>query len=79
MCGSDNRTYSSLCRLDLHNCVRRPRRPVTLSCRGFCPCPPPPAAKRALAPGRDRDRSADYDQNVRTLAFGASEVDLGEH
>lgn len=38
LCGSDNRTYSSLCRLDLHNCVRRPARPVALACRGFCPC-----------------------------------------
>ncbi|CAB3239632.1 unnamed protein product [Arctia plantaginis] len=39
LCGSDNRTYSSLCRLDLHNCVRRGARPVRLACRGFCPCP----------------------------------------
>ncbi|CAG9795115.1 unnamed protein product [Diatraea saccharalis] len=38
LCGSDNRTYSSLCRLDLHNCVRRTIRPVRLACRGFCPC-----------------------------------------
>ncbi|XP_063619688.1 LOW QUALITY PROTEIN: proteoglycan Cow [Cydia splendana] len=38
LCGSDNRTYSSLCRLDLHNCVRRPAPPVALACRGFCPC-----------------------------------------
>ncbi|KAL0882726.1 hypothetical protein ABMA27_001149 [Loxostege sticticalis] len=38
LCGSDNRTYSSLCRLDLHNCVRRAARPVRLACRGFCPC-----------------------------------------
>ncbi|XP_026737070.1 proteoglycan Cow [Trichoplusia ni] len=38
LCGSDNRTYSSLCRLDLHNCVRRGARPVRLACRGFCPC-----------------------------------------
>ncbi|KAJ2952261.1 hypothetical protein O0L34_g4538 [Tuta absoluta] len=41
LCGSDNRTYSSLCRLDLHNCVRRPAPPVTMACRGFCPCPAP--------------------------------------
>ncbi|KAJ8733070.1 hypothetical protein PYW08_001368 [Mythimna loreyi] len=41
LCGSDNRTYSSLCRLDLHNCVRRGARPVRLACRGFCPCARP--------------------------------------
>ncbi|XP_049694650.2 proteoglycan Cow isoform X1 [Helicoverpa armigera] len=52
LCGSDNRTYSSLCRLDLHNCVRRPARPVRLACRGFCPCrrrarrPPPDWRRR---------------------------------
>ncbi|XP_045765272.1 proteoglycan Cow [Maniola jurtina] len=48
LCGSDNRTYSSLCRLDLHNCVRRAVPPVRLACRGFCPC-------RAPAP-EDEDR-----------------------
>ncbi|XP_030035723.2 proteoglycan Cow isoform X2 [Manduca sexta] len=54
LCGSDNRTYSSLCRLDLHNCVHRARRPVTLACRGFCPCaaPPPAAAPPPPAPRR---------------------------
>ncbi|KAJ0178574.1 hypothetical protein K1T71_005349 [Dendrolimus kikuchii] len=49
LCGSDNRTYSSLCRLDLHNCVRRPLRPVRLACRGFCPC-------RERVPRRSRSR-----------------------
>lgn len=36
VCGSDNRTYSSLCRLDLHNCARGGV--VTPRCRGACPC-----------------------------------------
>ncbi|KAM3957839.1 LOW QUALITY PROTEIN: proteoglycan Cow [Aphomia sociella] len=51
LCGSDNRTYSSLCRLDLHNCVRRPARPVRPACRGFCPCarPAPPHTPREPA------------------------------
>ncbi|XP_022835396.1 proteoglycan Cow [Spodoptera litura] len=52
LCGSDNRTYSSLCRLDLHNCVRRGARPVRLACRGFCPCAP--ARRARLAPPRAR-------------------------
>lgn len=69
LCGSDNRTYSSLCRLDLHNCVRRPRRPVALACRGFCPCPPAP--KRAPAAARDRDPAADYDQSVSIYYVGS--------
>ncbi|KPI99607.1 hypothetical protein RR46_00850 [Papilio xuthus] len=48
VCGSDNRTYSSLCRLDLHNCVRRAA--VRLACRGFCPCREPPAPVAPAAP-----------------------------
>lgn len=36
VCGSDNRTYSSACRLDYHNCVHNS--PVKVSCKGFCPC-----------------------------------------
>ncbi|CAH0703085.1 unnamed protein product [Spodoptera exigua] len=51
LCGSDNRTYSSLCRLDLHNCVRRAARPVRLACRGFCPCAPRAPAPEPRAPG----------------------------
>ncbi|KAF9799100.1 hypothetical protein SFRURICE_008610 [Spodoptera frugiperda] len=52
LCGSDNRTYSSLCRLDLHNCVRRGARPVRLACRGFCPCAPGAATRASGAAGR---------------------------
>lgn len=36
LCGSDNRTYSSLCRLDYHNCIHRTG--IKVSCKGFCPC-----------------------------------------
>lgn len=36
LCGSDNRTYSSLCRLDYHNCIHHTS--VKVSCKGFCPC-----------------------------------------
>lgn len=36
LCGSDNRTYSSLCRLDYHNCLHRSH--VKITCKGFCPC-----------------------------------------
>lgn len=60
LCGSDNRTYSSLCRLDLHNCVRRGSRPVRLACRGFCPCARPHRRPRPHA----RPHHADA---VRTL------------
>lgn len=64
LCGSDNRTYSSLCRLDLHNCVRRAARPVRLACRGFCPCardvthaPPAPSPRRPQRRLRARQRN----------------------
>ncbi|OXA46428.1 Testican-2 [Folsomia candida] len=36
LCGSDNRTYSSLCRLDYHNCIQNSQ--VSVGCKGFCPC-----------------------------------------
>ncbi|KAK9881884.1 hypothetical protein WA026_018078, partial [Henosepilachna vigintioctopunctata] len=36
LCGSDNRTYSSLCRLDYHNCIHHTT--IKLGCKGFCPC-----------------------------------------
>ncbi|KOC69985.1 Testican-2 [Habropoda laboriosa] len=36
LCGNDNRTYSSPCRLEYHNCIHRT--PVRIACKGFCPC-----------------------------------------
>ncbi|CAG9863942.1 unnamed protein product [Phyllotreta striolata] len=36
LCGSDNRTYSSLCRLDYHNCIHKSS--IRVGCKGFCPC-----------------------------------------
>ncbi|XP_018571221.1 proteoglycan Cow [Anoplophora glabripennis] len=36
LCGSDNRTYSSLCRLDYHNCIHHTS--IKVGCKGFCPC-----------------------------------------
>lgn len=36
LCGSDNKTYSSLCRLDYHNCLHETK--IKVSCEGFCPC-----------------------------------------
>ncbi|ROT83493.1 Testican-3 protein [Penaeus vannamei] len=36
LCGSDNRTYSSLCRLHYHNCIHEAN--VHVACKGFCPC-----------------------------------------
>lgn len=36
LCGSDNRTYSSVCRLDYHNCIHTTA--VKVTCKGFCPC-----------------------------------------
>lgn len=36
LCGSDNHTYSSYCRLDYHNCIQEAN--VKIACKGFCPC-----------------------------------------
>ncbi|CAG4914309.1 unnamed protein product [Colias eurytheme] len=68
LCGSDNRTYSSLCRLDLHNCVHRPRPPVRLACAGFCPCEraaPAPAPVPPLRPYRPHRARARFDEDGR--------------
>ncbi|KAG4072900.1 hypothetical protein HA402_006580 [Bradysia odoriphaga] len=36
LCGVDNRTYSSVCRLDYHNCIHGTA--IKVLCKGFCPC-----------------------------------------
>ncbi|XP_046392783.1 proteoglycan Cow isoform X2 [Ischnura elegans] len=36
LCGTDNRTYSSVCRLDYHNCIHHTT--IRVGCKGFCPC-----------------------------------------
>ncbi|XP_018321809.1 proteoglycan Cow [Agrilus planipennis] len=36
LCGVDNRTYSSLCRLEYHNCIHQTA--IKVVCKGFCPC-----------------------------------------
>ena len=37
ICGTDNTTYSSLCKLDYANCMHDSNTQV--ACKGFCPCP----------------------------------------
>lgn len=49
LCGSDNRTYSSLCRLHYHNCIHEAN--VHVACKGFCPC----KGKLSLPTGRESD------------------------
>ncbi|KAF8777884.1 Proteoglycan Cow like protein [Argiope bruennichi] len=36
VCGTDNHTYSSVCRLEFRNCMHKAA--VKVSCKGFCPC-----------------------------------------
>lgn len=36
VCGFDNSTYSTRCRLDFHNCVHDTK--IEVACKGFCPC-----------------------------------------
>lgn len=51
LCGSNNITYSSMCRLEFHNCIHNSN--VKFSCFGYCPCMkvyekvmlPPPTSK----------------------------------
>lgn len=37
ICGTDNTTYSSPCKLDYTNCMNDSD--VKVACKGFCPCP----------------------------------------
>jgi len=37
VCGTDNNTYSSLCKIDYYNCMHDSS--VRMACKGFCPCP----------------------------------------
>ncbi|XP_012552749.1 proteoglycan Cow [Bombyx mori] len=78
LCGSDNRTYSSLCRLDLHNCVHRNKKPVTLACRGFCPCPSTPRRNRRphqrQRPTRRNFNEYDDDWRRRKMESSHNEV-----
>jgi hypothetical protein len=49
-CGTDNLTYSSLCRLDLHNCVHGTN--IEPLCKGFCPCNQPASFEMKLKMNR---------------------------
>ncbi|KAL3278370.1 hypothetical protein HHI36_013699 [Cryptolaemus montrouzieri] len=51
LCGTDNRTYSSLCRLDYHNCIHHTT--IQLGCKGFCPC------KESISHMRKKQRQSD--------------------
>lgn len=48
LCGNDNRTYSSPCRLEYHNCIHHTS--VHIACKGFCPC----KGKRYICPRASR-------------------------
>jgi len=61
LCGSDNRTYSSLCRLHYHNCIHDAV--VRIACKGFCPCTDPNS--RAAKKERQRDRMDAYMNKMR--------------
>lgn len=68
LCGSDNRTYSSLCRLEYHNCIHGSL--VKVNCKGFCPCkaeiPASSSSSSSLADQKKQQRMAD-----RMSAFNA--------
>lgn len=54
VCGSDNHTYSSVCRMEFRNCMHKAS--VTVSCKGFCPC---------KTVKNDGDRSKEYQMKER--------------
>ncbi|XP_077533630.1 proteoglycan Cow [Haemaphysalis longicornis] len=62
VCGTDNQTYSSECRLQYHNC--RQRTSVQVSCKGFCPCK---AMKSLEEQQRESRQKARWDRYMAKL------------
>lgn len=62
VCGTDNQTYSSECRLQYHNC--RQRTSVQVSCKGFCPCK---AVKSLEEQQRESRQKARWDRYMAKL------------
>ncbi|XP_055847611.1 proteoglycan Cow isoform X1 [Episyrphus balteatus] len=63
LCGADNRTYSSLCRLDYHNCIHSTS--IRIACKGFCPCKDPSDSKRLQRVGeRQSSFNAKYKKTL---------------
>ncbi|XP_037080107.1 proteoglycan Cow-like [Pollicipes pollicipes] len=66
ICGTDNRTYSSLCRLEQHNCIHDSL--VTTDCKGFCPCRVPGSYWRRKQKQRDRLARPEFSSHQKKLA-----------
>ncbi|XP_017848048.1 proteoglycan Cow isoform X1 [Drosophila busckii] len=62
LCGADNRTYSSLCRLDYHNCIHSTS--IRIACKGFCPCKENTDGKRMqrIGGGKYNNKKLNLDQ-----------------
>ncbi|KAI1280325.1 Testican-2 [Halotydeus destructor] len=58
ICGSDNSTYSSHCRLKYHNCVHSTA--IEVQCTGFCPC----KARSSKASSRWDDKTESKDKTA---------------
>ncbi|XP_074595296.1 proteoglycan Cow-like [Brevipalpus obovatus] len=61
-CGSDNATYSSLCRLEFHNCLHDSD--VRITCKGFCPCGGDVSPLQKAKEIRNHQRWNKYMENV---------------
>ncbi|XP_064080840.1 proteoglycan Cow-like [Macrobrachium nipponense] len=68
LCGSDNRTYSSLCRLHYHNCIHDAS--VRIACKGFCPCKDP--TSHITKKERQRERMGAYLSKLRATKDAAA-------
>lgn len=62
LCGSDNRTYSSTCRLHFHNCIHSAS--VAIACKGFCPCNEHKSPRRPKSPLNGKGRSGQRKQDA---------------
>lgn len=64
-CGTDNSTYSSMCRLQFHNCVHETD--VEVACKGFCPCGSPVNVHTRTKEVRNHERWNKYMDTLSKL------------
>lgn len=67
ICGTDNNTYSSLCRLEYANCMHDSD--VKLACKGFCPCPSAAQLKKE----KQAMRLAEFENKYRATVEASKE------
>jgi len=70
VCGTDNITYSSPCKLDYTNCMDDSD--ITVACKGFCPCPSKWQRKKA----KHSMRLSQFEKKYKSTIDGKKDTNL---